>query len=485
MLTTTSSARSELWAALLSDKRLYGQTFPADESHRSEFQRDYDRIIFSPAFRRLQDKTQVFPLSNTDYTRTRLTHSLEASSVGRSLGVLAGKHLLSQGLQCEPYEIGTIVATATLAHDLGNPPFGHSGEAAIQSWARKRLPRIEDGRTTEVFLRNRRKNAGSIKMSSQELADFHCFEGNAQGLRMILRTMARTRKGGLRPTTATIGAMSKYPRPSLLPMDIRGSGPDVSRKKPGYFYDDRLMACKAFRTLNMVETAQGVFSRHPLAFLTEAADDISYLIADLDDGFRVGAVEFDDVRGVLEPIAENDPGFNDTKHLPEPVRLSRVRASALAVLVSACAKAFRESLDEIEAGVLKVPLLDRTSFSSKYADIKALAKEKVYSHERVLQIEYAGYQTIGGLLDMFYAALCESNETGKDEKLLRMLPLDFFWRPGVRKLHTPTGVEQRTRSLESMTQYERLLLVTDYVSGMTDGFAVSLYQRLSGIRLPD
>lgn len=137
----TKKDRKELWARLLSDQRLYGQRYPLEENARSEYQKDHDRIVFSSAFRRLQDKTQVFPLSQSDYTRTRLTHSLEASSVARTLGVLAAKHLIKRGIKCEPHDVGTIVATAALAHDLGNPPFGHSGEAAIQSWARRRLPK--------------------------------------------------------------------------------------------------------------------------------------------------------------------------------------------------------------------------------------------------------------------------------------------------------------------------------------------------------
>src|SRR5213594_1877052 len=182
----TEASRIELWNTFLSDRRLYGQSFPVGEYDRSEFQRDYDRIIFSSAFRRLQDKTQVFPLSTSDYTRNRLTHSLEVSSVGRTMGTLVGKHLLKVGIQCEPHEVGTIVATAALAHDIGNPPFGHSGEAAIQSWARRRLSAIADGKPMaegKVMWRARRRDPMSVKMTAGQLADFHLFEGNAQGLR--------------------------------------------------------------------------------------------------------------------------------------------------------------------------------------------------------------------------------------------------------------------------------------------------------------
>ena len=299
-------SRQEQWTKSLSYQRLFGMSYPATENSRSEYQRDYDRIVFSSAFRRLQDKTQVFPLSQTDYTRTRLTHTLEASSVGRTLGILAGKHLIKSGLACEPEDIGTIVATAALAHDLGNPPFGHSGESAIQTWARQHLPKPESGAmVAKATLRVRRAGSEIIPMSAEELADFHSFEGNAQGFRILVRTGARTRKGGMRPTLATLGAMTKYPRPSML----RGytfKQNAISEKKPGYFQNDGAMALRAFRNLGMIEKELGVFSRHPLAFLTEAADDICYSIADLEDGFKLGVVTFSEVRWGFRAIVITD-----------------------------------------------------------------------------------------------------------------------------------------------------------------------------------
>lgn len=381
---------------LLSDRRLYGQSYPAEENSRSEFQKDYDRIVFSSAFRRLQDKTQVFPLSQTDFTRTRLTHTLEASAVAHTLGVLAAKHLSKLRIKCEPLDVGTIVATAALAHDLGNPPFGHSGESAIQAWAKRRLPTSHCGvDVVKATARNRRENAQSITMRPEEVADFHLFEGNAQGFRILARTAARTRKGGLRPTFATLGAMTKYPRPSMLEGYKFRPGA-ISEKKPGYFQNEARMAIKAFRGLGMIERTPGVFSRHPLAFLTEAADDICYAVADIEDGLKVGVVTFQEVSDVLLPLATADRGFSDKTYLDDLARLASIRAAAVSVLVSECIGAFRDGLEEMETGVLDVSLLDRTSVSKKYQAIKNLAKEKVYSHERVLQIEYAGYQTLGG-----------------------------------------------------------------------------------------
>jgi dGTPase len=475
-----------LWAALLSNQRLYGQSFPQGEYDRSEFQRDYDRIIFSSAFRRLQDKTQVFPLSMSDYTRNRLTHSLEVSSAGRTLGTLAGNHLKTVGVTCVPHEIGTIVATAALAHDIGNPPFGHSGEAAIQSWAKHHLlPPLDGKRRAEgvITMRTRRCNALSVLMTPEELADFHNFGSNAQGLRILVRTGIRRRKGGMRPTLATLGAVAKYPRPSLLPNEEKPTS--ISQKKCGYFQDDRAMVSKAFRTLGLIEMTQGCFSRHPLAFLTEAADDACYAIADIEDAYKLGILNFNDTCEVLFPLATRDKRYSEPAYLRDNAsRIGRMRAFALGVLVRECSEVFRSSFDEIENGKLEVPLLRRTRVTQEYDQIIALAKERVYTHDRVLEIEYAGYSAIGGLLDMFYAALCDPKDEPKDTKLRRLLPVDLVYRRGQSDplQHSKYPFDFY---LNLMTPYERLLAVTDYVSGMTDGYAVRLYQRLSGIRLPD
>ncbi len=472
-----------MWAMLLSSTRLHGQSFPLDENSRSEYQRDYDRVTFSSAFRRLQDKTQVFPLSQTDYTRTRLTHTLETSSVARTLGIFAGRHLVKLGVSCDPHDIGTIAATAALAHDIGNPPFGHSGEASIQLWAKKQLPfSLSPAEAQPSKFHVKLKDRINIPMTSEEYADFHLFEGNAQGFRILVRTGARTRKGGLRPTVATLGAMAKYPRPSLV-QDHSFDTASVAEKKPGYFQNDRVSALKAFRTLGLIERAPGIFSRHPLAFITEAADDVTYAIADLEDGFKLGAVDFKDLSEHLIPLAIQDPNFKDMDYLPPAARLTRMRAHALSVLTRACIVAFRDRLDEIEKGQFRSSLIKSSPLLDIYDSLIALAKRKIYRNDRVLQIEYAGYQTIGGLLDMFHDALCTPQFSSKGDKLMGLLPNEFLWRPG-RKYQILAKNDSHAL-LEMMTPYERLLAVTDFVSGMTDRYAVQLYQRLSGIRLPD
>jgi len=482
----THSSREELWRALLSDRRLYGNPHPPGKYHRSEFQRDYDRILFSSAFRRLQDKTQVFPLSKSDYTRSRMTHSLEVSSVARTLGVLVGRHLRETGIRCEPEEIGTVLATAGIAHDIGNPPFGHSGEEAIRSWANRRLPPITDGKPKVLdwsMLRARRKNPQSVEMAREELADFHLWDGNAQALRIIVRNAARTRTGGLRPTLATIGALAKYPRPAYLREETRPT--PVALRKPGYFQSERAMACKAFKMLGMMQLGPDIFSRHPLAFLTEAADDACYAVADIDDALKLGILRYEDARDAVLPIAERDPGFREPGYPDVAGKFARIRASCLAVMLRECCQAFCNSLEELEKGTLEVPLLRRTCIADAHQGMIALAKEKVYRHDRVLQIEYAGFSTIGGLLEMFYCALCDSREPGKDGTLRKLLPIEIVRRKGMSSRLEKSKQDPFEFYLGWMTPYDRLLAVTDHVSGMTDGFAVELYQRLSGIRLPD
>jgi dGTPase len=319
-------------------------------------------------------------------------------------------------------------------------------------------------------------------MSREEVADFHYFGGNAQSLRILVRTAVRTRKGGMRPTLATIGTIAKYPRPSMMPGNETPVG--VSQKKPGYFQNDSAMACRAFRLLGMHETAPGVFSRHPLAYLIEAADDACYAVADIEDAFRLGILTFDEVRDQLAPIAERDRGFTDHMYSSRLSRITRLRSCALAVMVRECGQVFRDSLDELEKGEMTETLMQRTTVSKDHEGLKKLAREKVYQNERVLLIEYAGYSTIGGLLDMFYAALCSPEDASRDEKLRRLLPLDLVWRAYSKRGRTSSSITEFDINLSLMTPYEKLLTVTDYVSGMTDRFAVHLYQRLSGIHLP-
>ena len=489
----SSSSRTERWRQLLSPHRVGAPVkAPVDavlerpptgedallQDERTDFDRDYDRIVFSSEFRCLHDKTQVFPLSTSDYTRTRLTHSIEASCVGRSLGQLAGRGLRAQDVKVEPSHLGTIVAAACLAHDIGNPPFGHSGEAAIQHWVAQRL--AEPGTAPA--------GRPCPFESRSEWKDLESFEGNAQGFRILNRLQSRERRGGLRYTAATLGAMSKYPRPSVLPdgrMPVKGC---VSEKKFGYFQDDHVLALEAYRTVGLVEREPGVFSRHPLAFLVEAADDICYAVIDLEDSAKLGLIPTNVACDLLDAVLP--PAKADSRGPPAHLgtRMAQARARAIGVLIQSCVKGFLDNVEAMEEGRWEQSLVSvRDDVRKPLKAIKDITRSHGYESERVLQIESAGFKTLGGLLDMFASAVVTDSPNREQKKLRQLLPLELFQRPEHVRAE---GKEPESRdeaiqaALARLSMYQRLLCVTDYISGMTDGFAVELFQRLSGIKLP-
>ncbi|WP_371745472.1 dGTP triphosphohydrolase [Myxococcus sp. CA033] len=480
-----SGSRTERWRQFLSGHRVGSDVKPVEAlvekaptsyehlplDERTPYDVDYDRIVFSSEFRCLHDKTQVFPLSSSDYTRTRLTHSIEASCVGRSLGQLAGRGLKMQDVKVEPSHLGTIVAAACLAHDIGNPPFGHSGEAAIQHWVEQRL--MAPGSAPS--------NRPSPFGSREEWKDLESFEGNAQGFRILNRLQSRERRGGLRYTAATLGAMSKYPRPSVLPGGREPVKGRVSEKKFGYFQDDRVLALEAYRAAGLREREEGVFSRHPLAFLVEAADDICYAVIDLEDSAKLGLIPTKDACELLDKVLPS-PVKGEVRPPPAhpETRMAQARARAIGVLIQACVRVFLEHVEAMEAGEWETPLVSaRDEVRVPLKVIKELTRRQGYESERVLQIESAGFKTLGGLLDMFAGAVVTDTPNREEKKLRQLLPLELFQRPD-----NPLKSEDIGEALARLSMYQRLLCVTDYISGMTDGFAVELYQRLSGIKLP-
>lgn len=443
-------ASEEVWRKLLSAERL-GRESGAGyaDAARGAFDRDYDRIVFSSAFRRLQDKTQVFPLSDNDFTRTRLTHSIEVASVGRSLGRMLLQLLDEKGLLDESLDIGSIIASACLAHDIGNPPFGHSGEAAIQSWAEF----------------NVLDSAARVSVDTpQQVRDLHEFEGNAQGIRVVSRLQSGRRRGGMQLTLATVGAMMKYPCGSV----VGCHGRDLTRvdqKKFGYFVDDSELVSEALGKLGLKTVGHGAFMRHPLSFLVEAADDICYAVADLEDSVDQRLISADEAIEALVPIAGRVSRFRDKYSGRD--RLSRLRAYAIHSMIEECVSIFRSSFEEIEAGEFLKSLIDGSEIRHEYKKLTDLVGATAYRDHRVLEVEAAGFRIIGGLLDIFAPALL--NPSGKAEsKVLELIPASYMPTP-----------------LEELSTYQRVLIATDYVSGMTDGFAVDLYQKLTGIRMPD
>ncbi len=441
---------ADSWLRLLSEQRLGEAVKPGsgDRRTRTAFQRDYDRIVFSTAFRRLSGKTQVFPLPDNDAIHSRLTHSLEVSCVGRSLGTMVGETLLERypilghvGLTERSF--GDIVAAACLAHDIGNPPFGHAGEDAIGRWFRAR-PEVTDG------------------LTAAERADLEAFEGNAQGFRILTRLQI-PRNPGLRLTLATLSAFTKYPR---------GAGPrppnaGISGKKHGFFQAEADFFTEIAHGVGLVPHEAG-WLRHPLAFLVEAADDICYSILDLEDGFRLGLVPYDLVEGSLSAIAAKGERFAAPDRYPDRSNriqnVSYLRAKAINTLATEVKSAFLDEETRLVAGKIKRPLKAILPSGPELDAITAETVETCYKERAVLEIELAGYEVLSFLLDEFVpAARAGWGNDDKFDKILALLPV----APNV-----------------DSSPYERLVLVTDYLSGMTDSFAVSLFRRLRGINLP-
>lgn len=458
------------WPMLLNWDRFNEERRWSIEPARSPWQIDYDRIIFSSAFRRLQDKTQVFPLSGSDYVRTRLTHTLEVSTVARTLGTRAGEVILgrhgrevvdNRGKSARlkdlvtPAEVGAIVSAAALAHDLGNPPFGHSGEDAVRHWFE-----------TSSRLKNARK-----AMTAAQQEDFRCWEGNAQGFRILTRLQLYKEKGGMRLTNSTLAAFCKYPCRSLDSLEGTEK-PPASRKKFGVFKAD-------LGALNSIAEATGLkrsttkyaWCRHPLAFLMEAADDICYRVVDLEDGFRLQRVTYKTAYELLRGIATEVTDARLAQEPDERAKVAYLRAVAVRTLIEEASSVFADKEADMLTGKFDRELLTLTPSSELLKQIKTQMKKTVYKTQGVLETEAAGFHIIPGLLDLFWSAVsadASERHHRRAHKVLQLIPEDYRGPRG----HAADQV------------YERMLRITDYVSGMTDSFALSLYRKLNGIALP-
>lgn len=451
------------WRRLLPRKRLGIENKKQNKRQsRSEWQRDFDRIIFSTAFRRLQDKTQVFPLSESDYPRTRLTHSLETSVVGRSLGIEVGYEIVkrSRFKEITPFDFGAIVASACLAHDIGNPPFGHEGENAIQSWFRN---------SENQFLENLSKN---------EKLDFLNFEGNAQGFRILSKLQRPNQNGGMQLTYATLGAFFKYPRESFNEKNkIKG----VSSKKHGFFQKDKDVFLKIVQKLGLIEkNKNSAWYRHPLAFLIEAADDICYNIIDLEDGFLLKKIRYEDAYKYLQPLAKIQFSKSTTKSLDKQEKIEYMRAKAINNLIGAVVRSFIKKEKDILKGSFDQPLIETIK---EYNDLERLGKynkTKIYKSKDVVSIEMSGYEVIGRLLDLFVLAAFDLIKHGKKASSKSKKVAEFvLWDTDIHR-----GITNFEK-YKKYNEYEALLKITDYISGMSDSFAVATYKKITGMTLPN
>ena len=444
------------WEKLLARTR-FGDTLSngAGQLSRNEFEIDYDRIIFSAPFRNLQDKTQVFPLPEHAFVHTRLTHSLEVSSVGRSLGKAAGDVLVERyphlsKLGISPYEIGGIVAAASLTHDIGNPPFGHAGEEAISDFFRFHPA----GQCWEKHVRG------------EQWSDLCNFEGNAQGFRMLVG-----KQYGLKLTYATLAAFTKYPRPSLIPhRDIARK----SQKKYGFFINQLADFEQMGTVLGLEKSSPECWYRHPLAFLVEAADDICYSIIDLEDGCTLGLISFEETLRLLEPILKGRFNRNKLKEpRTEAQNLGALRAMVIGELVRETVEVFAQYEESMCKGNFDKALTDIIPSAKNLQEITSISVEKIYRSKIVLEKEAAGFQVLEGLFSVFSKALyhkfyAQNLLSGQDKSILRLLPDDFplsGW-----------GSE--------VNPYPLLRSLVDFISSMTDKYALNLYRRVNGISFP-
>ena len=451
------------WKKLLSDKILGDETNKnyKDVDGRSQFHRDFDRIVFCSAFRRLQDKTQVFPLPENDFVHTRLTHSLEVSCVGRSLGNLIGTKVLDRHKELKKeytnFHFGEIIAAACLAHDIGNPPFGHSGEDAIAEYFKR-----GNGKQFEKALNSKCWN------------DLVKFEGNAQGFRIITKLQNPNIRGGLRLTHATLGAFTKYPKESESPQKIVDK--HVKSKlynKFGFFQSEKEQFKEVASETGLIKKEikdLDWWSRHPLTYLVEASDDICYRIMDLEDGFRLGLLSFNETEELLMPLTDSTKlkGYNDRN---ENDKIGYLRAKSISDIVQELATVFTDEENNILTDKFENDLISVIPTAKALENIKVISVDKIYSYRSVVEREVEGYEVLGGLLDAFIKAANEAAEgkaSFKNKNLLKLIPNQFLQNNG--------------RPHDDL--YIRLLNITDFVSGMTDTYAVSLFRKIRGISLP-
>ncbi|MDZ4840463.1 MAG: dNTP triphosphohydrolase [Bacteroidota bacterium] len=451
------------WVKLLNSNRLgFDQTNNAQSSSRSSWQIDYDRIVFSSAFRKLQGKTQVIPIPESEFVHTRLTHSIEVSSVGRSLGaavgekLLANKHQDKYGLnEVEHFaaqDMGTIVATACLAHDLGNPPFGHSGESCIGAFFCK-------------FLENNK----DIDLTIAQTKDLCNYEGNAAGFRIL--TNQSQSNTGLMLSYSSLAAFSKYPCASTLAQGKNAAW--SGQKKFGYFIADHrafTIVAEATGLQNHSPNGQIAWHRHPLSFLMEAADDICYRIVDLEDGCRINFINFNTYESLLLPIVEYcfQGNHRYLSMSTDDEKIIYLRAKAINGLTSAVAEVFMANYDKIMSCEYRTTLLDglNAKLMGLITAINNVSLNYLYKAKPVVALELVGYEVITGLLELFITAVSEVKISIRSKQLLSIVPANF------------------KRVAYADNKYESMLDIAGFIASMTDREAINLYRQLKGIELP-
>lgn len=446
------------WSKLLNLDRLNDADY-IQQKHRPAYAQDIDRILFSPPFRRLANKTQVHPLYDNDHIHHRLIHSLEVASVGRSLGVEVGAWLEERGEIPEDQVevIAGLVQTACMAHDIGNPPFGHSGETAIASW----------------FQANFADPRGILAgIEDHQRFEFEAFEGNAQGFRILTRTEMYRDQGGLRLTLGSLGAFTKYPVSAFVRSHANDTlvdgHPYIGLKKYGIFENDVAAFSEIARELGLpFHNAGGQggkllghwWARHPLAYLMEAADDVCYNVMDLEDAYLSGDLDADLVIDLLKGLITNSNKAYPEQSEAETV--SRHRALAIRSAIASCVEAFKENYDAIMAGAFPISLIEAASVKAPFGAIKDVAKQRIFKARRKTELEVYGrnvvYKALDGLLPLFDNLESVGWNAGK---------VNDYHLQVARALGIPIALPKNP--------YDAVHCLTDFVSGMTDRYAVKV-----------
>lgn len=447
---------------LFSDKRI-GKSKNFENGIRSEYQRDFDRLIFSSAFRRLQNKTQVFPLPGSSFVHNRLTHSLEVSTVGRSLGKLAGSYIADshcQGnLKCVEfykYELQNVIAAACLAHDIGNPAFGHSGESAISNFFE----------TNKNYKNN---------FSKEEWADLTNFEGNANALRILTHKFTGNLVGGQRLTYTTLATIIKYPCEST------GSDEKFDHlKKYGFFQSEKDTFLEITKHFSLIQQSSSPikFCRHPFTYLLEAADDITYTIVDFEDAHRLEILSYQEVKDKFltlvkcinrkeDNLSEIEEKLNELTNKNEQV--AYLRSRAINSLILEVNDIFIKNVQLILRGDYNDTLVGEIRKSCvAFVDIESVSKDKIYNNEKVVEIELAGYNVMYELLQLMIPSVLEleENRQKRDKKVIKLIPQQYGPFDDV------------------ILPYNKCMSILDFISGMTDIYATEMYRKIKGIEVP-
>lgn len=445
---------------LYSHKRTGSIVESSSVDPRSEFQRDFDRIIFSSSFRRLQNKTQVFPLPGSVFVHNRLTHSLEVASIGRSLGSQIGKFIFEtfkndltvDSCDFYKYDLYNVIASACLCHDIGNPAFGHSGEDAIASF----------------FIQNESLLRG--RLTDLQWSDLINFEGNANAIRVLTQQQNGKTEGGLKLTYSTLSAIAKYP--------CESSAKDksmISRKKFGFFQSEKQTFIHIAENTKMIKEEESplAYSRHPFVWLVEAADDICYNIIDLEDAHRLGIIDNNECLELLKNLIlcigpDNKMKIDNelNKIIDRNDRISYLRAKAISVLTMEAKNIYQTNIDDFLSGIYKTSIFeDLKNSCSELEKISNFSIDKIYNNRNVVEIENAGYNIMSELLSHFIHPILKekSIRTKSDMKAICLIPQTFNY--------------------DGCDDYVKILGILDYVSGMTDNYAIELYKRIKGIEI--